>query len=142
MDPTKTCNLHVSRFICQQFSWKSSRCFPDFTFMEWLGLVKLFSILCSLLISMDILFRGPTCTVPQSAIHYITRTIINKWLPWAIDICFIKNMLINSYCLLVGKFLIRNSRPENLTWMSLRVNIRCSERSLAWHVWSMIIWMR
>lgn len=109
--------------------------------MEWLGLVELFSILSSLLISMDILFCRPTCAIPQSTIHYITRTIINKWLPWTIDISFIQNMLINFYCLLVRKFLVWNSRPKDLTWMSLWINIRSSEGSFTWNVWCMIIWM-
>jgi len=91
---------------------------------------------------MDILFRGPTCTVPQSAIHYITRAIINKWLPGAVDIRLVKNVLINFDCLLVRKFLRRHPRPEHLTWMSLRVEVRCSERRLAGHVRSVIIWVR
>jgi len=51
-------------------------------------------------------------------------------------------MLINFYCLLVGKFLVRNSRPKHLAWVSLRVNIGSSEGRLTWHIWGMIIWMR
>jgi hypothetical protein len=61
---SETSDLHVSWFICQQFFSHSTGSFSHLSFMEWFRLIKLLSILSSLLISVNILFGGPACAIP------------------------------------------------------------------------------
>jgi hypothetical protein len=101
----------------------------------------LLSILGSLLIGMNITFSGPATAIPQSAVHYVSRTIIFKCLSWSIDVSFILNMLMNIDSFFSTEFSSWYSWSENLTWMAFWVNKWGSESGLWWHIWSMVTWM-
>ena len=133
--------LHISWLVGQQFFHHSTGSFSDLSLMEWFWLIKLFPILGSLLISVNVWFSCPAWSIPQCAIHNVSRTIIFKCLSWSVDIGFILNVLVDSKSLFSAEFSSWNSCSENLTWKFLWVYEWRSESSLAWFIRSMVVRM-
>lgn len=72
--------------------------------VEWFWLIELFSVLSSILISVSVWFGGPAGAIPESRVHHISRAIIKKRLPWAIQIGLVLNVLMDLDGSLFGEF--------------------------------------
>ena len=63
--------------------------------VERFGLIELFPILGSVLISVGVFLRGPAGAIPQGRVHHVPRAIIQERLTGPVQIGLVLNVLMN-----------------------------------------------
>lgn len=63
--------------------------------VERLGLIELFSVLRSILISMGVSLGRPARAIPECRVHDVARAIIQERLPWAVQVGLVLDVLVN-----------------------------------------------
>lgn len=138
---TEAGDPHVSRLVSQVLVTHLTRTLLDNPIVEWLGLVELFSVLSSILISVSILFSGPAGAVPKGRVHNIAGAIIEECLSWSIQICLVCYVLLELDGFFLGELFGWIAILEDRRWLSLWIDITCSESCLIWCVLRVIMRM-
>lgn len=138
---SKACDCHISWFVgdclLSDLSWTLS----GVSLVEGLGLVKLLSVLGSVLVGVEVLLSGPAGSVPKGGIHRVSRAVVVECLSWAVQIGLILDVLVELSGALSRKDKIGISISEHATWMSLRVEETSSESGLVWRIPGMVVGM-
>lgn len=132
---------HVSRLVSQVLVSHLTRTLLDNPIVEWLGLVELFSVLSSILISVGVLLGGPARAIPESRVHHVSRAIIEECLSWSIQICLVCHVLLELDGVLFGELFGWITVLEHGRWLHLWINITGSESRLIWRILRVIMWM-
>lgn len=137
---------HVSWLVCEVLVSQFTGTLLHNSIVERFGLIELFPILGSVLISVGVFLRGPAGAIPQGRVHHVPRAIIQERLTGPVQIGLVLNVLVNLNSSISWEFLRRVASSENRWGLLLRVNIACTESSLIgfvfWMVMRMSLWHR
>jgi len=107
--------------------------------MEWLRLVELLSVLCSLLISVHVFLSCPAGWIPEGGVHGITWTIIYESHPWTVQVSFVCYQFISLQVPFMWKLSNRVSSSKHWLWVSFGMAITGSESGLVWLVLGVVV---
>lgn len=107
--------------------------------MEWLRLVILLSVLCSLLISVHVFLSCPAGWIPEGGVHGIAWTIIYESHPWTVQVSFVCDQFFSLQVLFKRKLSNRVSSSKHWLWVSFRMAITGSESGLVWLVLGVVV---
>ena len=132
------CDSHVHRFVSHLELQQSARALLDRSVMEGLWLVELLSVLSSVLISVEILLRGPTCRVPECWIHHVSRAVVDEGLSLSVEVGLVCDQGLAFQSSLLWELFERVSGSKDLLGEYVWIHEACSKGCFVAFVFGMV----
>ena len=136
---TETSDSHVSWLVGQVLVTQLSWTLLNNSIVERFGLVELFSILSSVLISVSVSLSGPASAIPEGWVHHVARAVVKERLSRSIKTSLILDVFMDLQGSLFRKFPWRITVPEHRRRLLLWINEARSESRFIWSIFWMIV---
>lgn len=136
---TETSDSHVSWLVGQVLVTQLSWTLLNNSIVERFGLVELFSILSSVLISVSVSLGGPASAIPEGWVHHVARAVVKERLSRSIKTSLILDVFMDLQGSLFRKFPWRITVPEHRRRLLLWINEARSESRFIWSIFWMIV---